>query len=73
MTAAILVFFMMSMTLLAHMLTSKTAVQAMGSPFGECAAEFLHIVSVSKQQEIEQTVEAYSEIEAAYYMSNTYV
>lgn len=72
MTAAILVFFMMSMTLLAHMLTSKTAVQAMGSPFGECAAEFLHIVSVSKQQEIEQTVEAYSEIEAAYYMTNTY-
>ena len=61
--AAILTFFMMTMTLLANLLTSKTAVHTLGSPYGECKVRFQRQVSTQTQQKVRQTVEQYTAVE----------
>ncbi len=70
--AAILTFFMMTMTLLANLLTSKTAVHTLGSPYGECKVRFQRQVSTQTQQKVRQTVEQYTAVENEYYWTNVY-
>lgn len=71
--AAFLVFFMMTMMLLAGALTSKTAAKSIGQPWGECGVEFKKTLSEDKRKEIEETIENYSAVETAYYWDIDYL
>lgn len=70
--AAILVFFMVTVTLLSNAVTSKSAVTAMGEAYGECGFYLNKQVEEGQFLEFEKTVEGFSPIEAAYYTDYAY-
>lgn len=70
---SLLVFFMMSITVLGNVITSKSAMESMGVMYTECELTFKKNVSDQMLEKIEKTVENYSAIEKKYYYNNMYV
>lgn len=66
---SILVFFMMTVTILGNIVDSKSAVEAMGVIYTECDIEFKEYPDDKLLKSIEETVEKYSPIEKRYYMN----
>lgn len=72
MIVSILVFFMMTITLLGNALDSKSAMEAMGAIYTECGVSFKDKVDEETFEQIEGVVKKYSPIEKKYYMSTLY-
>lgn len=70
---AILVFFMMSVTILGNIMDSKSAIEAMGVIYTECDVTFYEEYDDETVEEIEKTIEKYSPIEKSYYMTGLYM
>ncbi|MCI2113410.1 MAG: ABC transporter permease [Ruminococcus sp.] len=70
---AILVFFMMSVTILGNIIDSKSAIEAMGVIYTECDVTFNENTDDETIEEIERTIEKYSPIEKSYYMIGSYM
>lgn len=67
---SILVFFMMTVTILGNIVDSKSAVEAMGAIYTECDVTFKDYHPDDKLlKSMEKVVEKYSPIEKRYYMS----
>ena len=67
---SILVFFMMTITILGNIVDSKSAVEAMGAIYTECDITFQDYNPDDELlKSIEKVVEKYSPIEKSYYMS----
>lgn len=69
---SILIFFMLTITVLGNVLDSKKALESMGALYAECSMEFLGKVDNAKLVEFEKVVEKYSPIEKKYYWSSLY-
>lgn len=69
----ILVFFMLTITVLSNMANSKTTLEAMGFIWSDCTIHFPNEVSEQELEDIEAVVERLSPIDKAYYMTNRYV
>ena len=59
---SILIFFMLTVTLIGNVLNSKTAIQSMGGLYVECAMDFTEKVNDKQLANIEKTIEKYSKI-----------
>ncbi len=70
---AILVFFMMTVTVLGDTMNSKTAIEAMGEITANIEVSFHEVPDDTMLEEIEKTVEEYSPIEKKRYMDSEYV
>lgn len=70
--ASLLVFFMMTITVLGNAMNSKSAQEAMGEICSECDVAFKKKLDDEMLKKIEKIVEKYSPIEKKYYMSATY-
>lgn len=70
---AILVFFMMTITVLGNTLNSKTAMEAMGNIMANIEVSFQEVPDDNMLEKIENTVEEYSPIEKKYYMTSQYI
>lgn len=67
---SILVFFMMTITILGNIVDSKSAVEAMGAIYTECDITFKDYYPDDELlKSIEKVVEKYSPIDKSYYMS----
>lgn len=66
---SILVFFMMTITILGNIVDSKSAVEAMGAVYTECDVEFKEYPDDKLLKSMEEVVEKYSPIEKCYYMN----
>lgn len=69
---AILVFFMMTVTVLANTVTSKSALESMGARVTELNVSPKKKMSDSDYKKIEKEIEQFAEIEKAYYTYNIY-
>lgn len=69
---AILVFFMMTVTVLANTVTSKSALESMGAKVTELNVSPKKKMSDSDYKKIEKEIEQFAEIEKAYYTYNIY-
>lgn len=69
---SILVFFMLTITVLGNVLDSKSALEAMGTICTECDISFKEKVTDEILEEMEEIVEKYSPVEKKYYMSTMY-
>lgn len=69
---AVLVFFMMTITMLANAVTSKSALESMGATASEISFSPKERLSVGDYDKIEKEIERFAEIEKAYYMTNSY-
>lgn len=69
---AILVFFMMTVTVLANTVTSKSALESMGVRVTELNVSPKKKMSDSDYEKIEKEIEQFAEIEKAYYTYNIY-
>lgn len=70
---AILIFFMLTITLLTNMANSKAALEAMGYIYSECNVHFQEAVSDQEIEDVEAAIETLSPINKAYYMTNQYI
>ncbi len=70
--AAVLMFFMVTVTLLADSLSSKRALEAMGAMVTQITVSPKGEISEDKYKEIEREIERFAPIEKAYYSNNTY-
>lgn len=70
---SILIFFMLTVTVLGNVLDSKTALQSMGGLYVECSMTFSKKVDDRKLEGIEKIVEKYSSIEKKYYLISQYL
>lgn len=71
--AAILVFFMLTITAVANMANSKTALENMGYIYSDCIIHFQEPARDQDIAEIEAEIETYSPIDKAYYLKNQYI
>lgn len=71
--AAILVFFMLTITVLANMADSKSAIEAMGYIYSDCSIYFQEAASEQELEDIEAVIETLSPIDKAYYLNNRYI
>lgn len=69
---SILIFFMLTVTVLGNVLESKTALEAMGAIYTECSMDFKEKVEEKQLAEIEKIVKKYSPIEKKYYVAYRY-
>lgn len=69
---SILVFFMMTVTILGNIVDSKSAVEAMGAIYTECDVNFKKVPDDKTFEAMEKVVEKYSPIEKSYYMAGLY-
>ncbi len=69
---SILVFFMMTVTILGNVVNSKSAVEAMGAIYTECDVSFKKIPDDKTFEAMEKVVKKYSPIEKSYYMTGLY-
>ena len=69
---AVLVFFMMTVTILANTVTSKSALYSMGAIVSEINISPKAKLSDSNHEKIEKEIERFAEIEKAYYTNYTY-
>ncbi|MDE7360330.1 MAG: ABC transporter permease [Oscillospiraceae bacterium] len=69
---AVLVFFMMTVTILANTITSKSALESMGALVSEINVTPKDKLSDSDHEKIEKEIERFAEIEKAYYTTNSY-
>lgn len=70
---SILIFFMLTVTLIGNVLNSKTAIQSMGGLYVECAMDFTEKVNDKQLANIEKTIEKYSKIKKKYYLTRRYL
>lgn len=70
---AILMFFMITMNVLGNSIDSKSAMESMGLTYTDCVLTFKESVSDSTINEIENTIEQYSEIDKKYHFTNMYM
>lgn len=73
MIAAILTFFMLSVNLLGNLLTSRTALEAMGVNIADVDVRYLDTSAEEYVDDIEALVERYSAITKKYYMNSGYM
>lgn len=69
---SILVFFMMTITVLGNVMNSKSAVESMGMIYTECDVKLKETLNKQQREQIEKTIEQYSPILKKYYMSSIY-
>ena len=69
---AILVFFMMTISVLANTVTSKSALESMGTVVSEIDVSPKRKLSESDREKIEKEIESFAEIEKAYYTQFAY-
>lgn len=69
----ILVFFMMTMSILGNVIDSKSAIESMAGMYTECDVRFKEDVSDKTLKEIENTIEEYTNIEKKYYLYTHYL
>lgn len=69
---AVLVFFMMTVTILANTVTSKSALESMGALVAEINISPKEKLSDTDCENIEKEIERFAEIEKAYYTTNSY-
>lgn len=69
---AILVFFMMTISVLANTVTSKSAMESMGTVMSEIDVSPKRKLSESDCEKIEKEIESFAEIEKAYYWNFAY-
>lgn len=69
---SVLVFFMMTVTVLANTVTSKSALEAMGTMVAEVSVSPKRKLDDSDFKKIEKEIERLSKIEKAYYSNNAY-
>lgn len=69
---AILVFFMMTVTVLANTVTSKTAMESMGAVVAEINVSPKTKLSENDYEKVEKEIERFSAIKKAYYTVNMY-
>lgn len=69
---AILVFFMMTVTVLANTITSKTAMESMGMVVAEINVSPKSKLPSSEYEKIEKEIESFTGIKKAYYTNNSY-
>ena len=67
---AILMFFMITMSVLGNSMDSKSAMESMGMPSYELALNYADSVSDSEVEEIENVIEKYTEIDKKYNFSH---
>lgn len=70
---ALLVFFMMTISVLGDTVNSRTAMEAMGVIMTNIDINFKERPDDEMLRDIENTVEEYSQIEKKYYMNNQYI
>ena len=68
----ILAFFMITVTVLANTINSKSAIESMGGMVTEIDIEPKRRLSDSEYQKIEKEIEHFSKIKKAYYTNNSY-
>lgn len=71
--AAILVFFMLTITVLANMANSKAALESMGYIYSDLIIYFQEPASDSQIEDIEAEITLHSPINKAYYLTNQYI
>lgn len=69
---AILVFFMMTITVLGNVMSSKSALESMGAFTSELDLAYTKDVSDEKVMEIEDKIREYSDIEKKWYVQSSY-
>ncbi len=69
---AVLVFFMMTITILANTVNSKKAMEAMGTIITEIGVTPEKKLTDHDMEEIEKEIERFSKIEKAHYFTNSY-
>lgn len=69
----ILVFFMVTVTVLGNMVSSKSALAAMGNIITECDVSFREEPDEQLLAELEETIQKYSLIRKRYYLSTSYL
>ena len=69
---SILVFFMMTITVLGNVINSKSAVESMGAIYTECGVSFKEKPDDNLIKEIEETIESFSAIRKKYYSITEY-
>jgi ABC-type lipoprotein release transport system permease subunit len=70
--SSLLVFFMMTVTLLSDLLTSKNALESMGLMCVECTVQFKDELSDEQLSMIEEEIEKITPINKAYFIANNY-
>lgn len=71
--AAILVFFMMTITVLGDAMNSQTTAEALGSILCNIGVSFTESPDDKMREDIEKTISEYSQIEKEYYMRSSYI
>lgn len=71
--AAILVFFMLTITVLANMADSRSAIESMGYIYSDCSIYFQEPASEEELEDIEAVIETLSPIDKAYYLNTRYI
>lgn len=71
--AAILVFFMLTITVLSGMANSRTALEAMGYIYSDINIHFQEPASDQEIKDINAEIELHTSIDKAYYMTNQYI
>lgn len=69
---SILVFFMMTITVLGNVMNSKSASESMGIMYTECDVALKQTLNGQQREDIEKTIEQYSPIKKKYYLSAIY-
>lgn len=69
----ILVFFMLTITVLTNMANSRTTLESMGYIFSDCNVYFQETIDDQERTDIEASIEKLSSIASAYYMANQYI
>ncbi|MBQ3546366.1 MAG: FtsX-like permease family protein [Lachnospiraceae bacterium] len=70
--SSLLVFFMMTVTLLSNVLTSKNALELMGIMCVECTVQFKDELSDEQLSMMEKEIEKITPINKAYFITNNY-
>lgn len=73
MIVAILVFFMITMSVLGVSVDSKSAMESMGMPVVELGVSVNEYLSDEKVEEIEDVIESYTEIEKRYFYDHVHI
>lgn len=69
---AILVFFMVTVTFLANVINSKSALQSMGAVLTDIDVSPKKVFSDKEFEKVEKEIERFSKIEKTYYLQNVY-
>lgn len=69
---SILIFFMITMNILTNSIDSKSAIESMGAIYTECDIRFNQEPDDTTIENIDKTIEKYSDIEKKYYLQGCY-